>query len=98
MADKILNTRLRLKYDTLANWTAANPVLLEGEVGVVSVPLASETTVGQVVKPAILFKVGDGTTQFETLPWASAMAADVHAWAKKQILNMLTFQKNLKMK
>lgn len=85
MADKILNTRLRLKYDTLANWTAANPVLLEGEVGVVSVPLASETTAGQVVKPAILFKVGDGTTSFETLPWASGMAADVHAWAKEAV-------------
>lgn len=83
MADKILNTRLRLKYDTLANWSAANPVLLKGEVGIVSVPLASETTVGQVVKPAILFKVGDGTTDFNTLPFASGMAADVHAWAKE---------------
>lgn len=83
MADKILNTRLRLKYDTLANWSAANPVLLKGEVGIVSVPLASETTVGQVVKPAILFKVGDGTTDFNSLPFASGMAADVHAWAKE---------------
>lgn len=96
MADKILNTRLRLKYDTLANWTAANPVLLEGEVGVVSVPLASETTVGQVVKPAILFKVGDGTTPFETLPWASAMAADVHAWAKKASLEYVDLPEELK--
>lgn len=86
MTDKILKTRLRLKYDTLANWSAANPVLLEGEVGIVSIPLASETTVGQIVKPAILFKVGDGTTSFGTLPWASAMAADVHAWAKKASL------------
>lgn len=85
MADKILNTRLRLKYDTLANWSTANPVLLEGEVGIVSVPLASETTVGQVVKPAILFKVGDGITDFNTLPFASGMAADVHAWAKEAI-------------
>ena len=84
MADKILNTRLRLKYDTLANWSTANPVLLEGEVGIVSVPLPSETTVGQVVKPAILFKVGDGTTDFNTLPFASGMAADVYSWAKKE--------------
>lgn len=92
MADKILNTRLRLKYDTLANWTAANPVLLEGEVGVVSVNVGDHGPVdndanGYVVRPAILFKVGDKDgTAFNSLPWASAMAADVHAWAKKASL------------
>lgn len=82
MATKTFNTRLQLKYDTLANWTEHNPKLLLGEIGVCSVPNASETTVGQVAKPAILFKVGDGTTLFNDLPWASGLAADVYAWAK----------------
>lgn len=86
MANKTFNTRLQLKYDTLSNWTSANPILLSGEVGIVSVPNISETTVGQVAKPAILFKVGDGTTTFSNLPWASGLAADVYEWAKKETL------------
>ena len=77
-----LNTRIKLKYDTLANWSAANPVLLAGEVAVVAIPTESEPTVGQVTKPAIVFKVGDGTTEFNTLPYASGLAADVYSWAK----------------
>lgn len=80
MAEKTLNTRLRLKYDTLDNWVAANPVLLQGEVGVVY----TETTTDSIhYQPAILFKVGDGTKNFSELPWASGLAADVHEWAKK---------------
>ena len=69
-----LSTRIKLKYDTLTNWSTANPVLLAGEVAVVAIP-TSETN-------AIVFKVGDGTTEFNTLPYASGLAADVYAWAK----------------
>ena len=83
MADKILNTRLRLKYDTLANWQNANPVLLQGEIGIVSVPQGQDETTLQEKQPAILFKVGDGVKVFEELPWASGLAADVYSWAKK---------------
>ena len=81
-----LNTRIKLKYDTLANWSTANPVLLVGEVAVVAIPTESESTVGQVTKPAIVFKVGDGTSTFTELPYASGLAADVYAWAKKASL------------
>ena len=77
-----LSTRIKLKYDTLANWSTANPVLLAGEVAVVAIPTESESTVGQVTKPAIVFKVGDGTTTFANLPYASGLAADVYGWAK----------------
>lgn len=83
MADKILNTRLRLKYDTLANWQNANPVLLQGEIGIVSVPQGQDETTLQEKQPAILFKVGDGINAFNVLPWASGLAADVYSWAKK---------------
>ena len=30
-----LSTRIGLRSDTLENWTAANPILLDGEVAVV---------------------------------------------------------------
>ena len=86
MAEKILNTRIQLKYDTLENWTTHNPVLKAGEVAVVAIPAESASTVHQVVKPAIVFKVGDGTSTFTELPYASGLAADVYAWAKKQSL------------
>lgn len=77
-----LNTRIRLKYDTLTNWTTANPTLLSGEVAVVAIPTSETNTVGQVTKPAIVFKVGDGKTAFNDLPYASALSADVYSWAK----------------
>lgn len=88
MAIKTLNTRIQLKYDTLVNWQSeatANKgallVLKRGELGIVEVPTGSSAE--QTTPPAILFKVGDGTTKFKDLPWTSALAADVYAWAKK---------------
>ena len=75
-----LNTRIRLKYDLYDNWSTKNPILLEGEVAI-AVP---GTTVGSVETAATcLMKVGNGTSHFNDLPWLSAVAADVHAWAKK---------------
>lgn len=73
------NTRLKLKYDTYANWTTANPKLLEGEIAVVVVPAQAGAVVQE---PAILFKVGDGTSLFNALSFAGGLAADVHDWAK----------------
>ena len=81
MAEKILKTRIRLKYDEYADWTSNNPVLDPGEVAVTVI--ATGASVEQTTPPAIMFKVGDGTKNFNALPWASALAADVYAWAKK---------------
>ena len=79
--DKILQTRISLKYDTYANWHSKNPTLLEGEVAVVVVP----NTVGTITNvPTVLFKVGDGAKKFDELPWVSGPAGDVHAWAKAE--------------
>ena len=58
MATKQLNSRVRLKKDTAANWTSNNPVLLDGEVAIV-VTNANE----------IRFKIGDGTSSFTALPY-----------------------------
>lgn len=76
----ILNTRIRLKYDTLANWSSNNPTLLEGELAIVSIPNGATQEVNSVSAPQILFKVGPG--EFNSLPYASGKAADVYTWAK----------------
>ena len=79
MATTTFNTRISLKYDTYANWIEKDPVLLEGELAVVVVPAAT----GAVAKePAILFKVGDGSSKFSQLQFAAGLAADVYDWAK----------------
>ena len=80
MATKTFNTRIRNKIDTFANWTKNDPVLLNGEIGIVVVP-ASTGAVQQ--EPAILIKIGDGTKKFSELEFISSKAADVYGWAKE---------------
>lgn len=80
MAEKVLKTRIQLKYDEYANWTQNDPVLKKGEMAVTVIPTGS--SVEQTTPPAVMFKVGDGTKKFSELPWASALAADVYSWAK----------------
>ena len=79
---KTLNTRIQLKYDSYANWTTNNPTLLQGELAIAYLgPTKDDSAVtpNNETHP-VLFKVGPG--QFNSLPWASALAADVHSWAK----------------
>lgn len=83
MAEKILNTRIQLKYDTLANWNSSSFILKKGEIAIVEVP----TTEGSTLQP-VMFKVGDGSKTFSQLDWASAKAADVFGWAKQSNLNI----------
>lgn len=87
MAEKILNTRIQLKYDTWENWSktdvagkGGNLVLKAGEVAITAIKTGD--SVKQTTPPTVMFKVGDGTSKFSELPWASALAADVYAWAK----------------
>lgn len=78
---KELNTRIRLKYDSLADWnTNKSIVLLEGEIGLCYVPAI--TTGTTTTAPTVLFKVGDGVKTWEQLPWGAGLAADVPSWAK----------------
>ncbi|MGN1200847.1 MAG: hypothetical protein ACI4R8_01095 [Candidatus Caccovivens sp.] len=55
MAQKTLTTRIILRNDTSANWTASNPTLLKGEIG-----LERDTD---------KYKIGDGTTTWNLLPY-----------------------------
>lgn len=58
MAQKVINTRHQLSRDTSANWTASDPVLLDGEIIIV------DTDAGDV-----RYKVGDGTKKYSQLPF-----------------------------
>lgn len=86
MAKKILKTQIQLRYDTWENWSnesvpnqKGNLVLLQGEVGITYVPDNVDPIHNA---PTVLFKVGNGTSPFKDLNWASGLAADVYSWAK----------------
>ena len=93
--EKQINARLQLKYDSYANWQEKNPTLKSGEIAIAYLANSVETT-----KPnpdngtyPVLFKVGPGA--FNSLPWSSALAADVHAGAKKTENEFITWVKSL---
>lgn len=79
MAEKTLNTRFQLPYDTYTNWSAKNPKLKKGEMVQVEVPAPKDAI---IQAPSVLIKVGDGTHNFNDLAWASGLAADIYDWAK----------------
>lgn len=65
MATKTIKTKFQMRNDTAAKWTAANPVLLVGEIG-----FESDTN---------KFKFGDGATAWKDLPYAGTDAAQIQA-------------------
>ena len=92
--ENVINTRIRLKSDTYANWGEHQDTFkpLPGEVCIVEVQTVNSDS---QVAPTILFKVGSkkdpagGAEEsnlytFAELPWASALAADVYPWAKER--------------
>lgn len=58
MAQRKFDARIQWKRDTSANWTAQNPVLLNGELIIV------DTDSGET-----RFKIGDGTKTYTQLPF-----------------------------
>lgn len=79
--NKVFQTRIQLKYDTYANWSANNPILKAGEMAIATVA-AGEQEMSNL--PNIVLKVGDGTSPYNKLKFVSALAADVHEWAKEK--------------
>lgn len=81
MAERnIMNVLYKLRGDTLNNWSTKNPVLAEREPVIVIIPADSNSGLNE---PAVLLKIGDGTTAFNDLGYVSAIAGDVPAWAKE---------------
>lgn len=87
MADnKILQTRIKLKIDTLENWSKIweTFIPLAGEKILFQIPNGNPQTVegNGITPPQVISKTGNGTTPLKSLPWDSALAADVAAWVK----------------
>lgn len=91
--EKVLNTRIQLKYDSWTNWKNNNPTLKSGEVAIAYLADSHTTTTPDNNTHPVMFKVGPG--EFNSLPWASALAADVHAWAKKSETEFTSWVKGL---
>ena len=87
MANEI-KTRIQLKYDSLKNWATANTLLLQGEVAIAYLPPKGTGTAPAATSEAVLIKVGPGN--FNDLPYVSALAADVYAWAKQSENDFVT--------
>ena len=65
MAEKVFTTRIQLRNDTAENWTAKDPVLSKGEVGIET---NNETHLSKM-------KIGDGISKWSELPYAGTDAA-----------------------
>lgn len=61
----VLPAHIRVRRDTLANWTSINPVLDDGELAIVRMPDGS-----------ITMRVGTGSDSFKNLPDISNSGAD----------------------
>lgn len=103
-----LQTRIMLKYDSYANWTTNNPVLLAGEVAIATIPSGTSVPTKDSREmqdlPNVVMKVGDGSAHYNDLKFVSALAADVYDWAKaaqkpsydaSEILNLKEFVEDI---
>ena len=66
MPNKIFNIRLRNKRDTEANWEKKNPLILDGEIIVVT------TTSGET-----RVKIGDGAKTYTQLPFLDDVSVNM---------------------
>lgn len=81
--EKILNTRILLKVDTLENWNSSTLPLKKGELAFATVAASVGTG---LTEPVVMVKIGeDGVKTFKDLGWNFyAKASDVVAAAKSE--------------
>ena len=81
--EKRVLTRILLKNDLQSNWDLHGDLILKkGEAAVSLIPGADN-------KYEVMMKIGDGSNAFADLNWVSALAADVHPWAKTDFPNFV---------
>lgn len=80
MAEKILDVKIKQRYDTEVNWKASDPILLEGECAY------SSDKNNQ-------YKQGNGTSKWSELSYAKASPLS-HTHTKSQITDFPTSLKN----
>lgn len=83
--EKRIQTKINLPYDSLENWLVSTRILGAGEVGFAYVETGDTQEVNSVTAPQVLIKVGNGKDLFKDLPFATAKAGDVYAWAKAAV-------------
>ena len=86
MAEKTLDARVCLKYDTYERWKSKNTVLKKGEVAQTYVSSTSTidstgktltaSSSGTIPAGSVLYKVGDGTTAYNSLKFTTAIPTD----------------------
>ena len=83
MAEKILNTRILMKVDTLEAWNSSTLKLKKGELAFATVAASAGTGLEE---PVVMVKIGtEEEKTFSELPWAfHAKAADVLAACKTE--------------
>ena len=77
--EKTLQTKIKLRYATLSEWTSADPTLLKGELALVEIP---NVVNGIVQAPSVLAKIGTGDKKFSELDYMFAKSADIHSFLK----------------
>ena len=92
MAEKLLNARLQLKYDTQENWQNSTVILKTGEVALSVISVKQEGTMNFV--PCVAMKCGDSVHQYKDLDFIYARAADV-VEAAKSTEGLTNFVQNL---
>ena len=91
---KLLNVRIKNKYDSYENWASSGLILERGEIAIAYTTVDVKVDNGTAKHPALLMKVGDGASTFAQLPWLSAKAADVLK-KKKNEAELKTFVNNV---
>lgn len=69
--------RIKLRRDTEANWTAANPTLSDGEIG--------------FERDSLKLKIGDGSTAWNSLAYVAGVGAFVQKTGDETISGVKTF-------
>ena len=78
-----MSQQIKLRRDTASNWTAANPVLGQAEIGFENDNLGLFTGSGPawLNNGAARFKIGDGSTPWNTLPYSVVVTDGTYAGA-----------------
>ena len=87
ITEKLIETRIINRHDTLDNWNKSNLKLKDGEIALAYVESKVEKTdkygkVTEEIVPTYLMKIGQEGKTFSELKWLAAPASDVYAWAK----------------
>ena len=78
MAEKLLNARLQLKYDTQENWQNSTVILKPGEIALSVISVKQEGTMGFV--PCVAAKCGDGVHKYSELDFVYALCLQYPFW------------------